>query len=222
VKKPILFSWSGGKDSALALGDIRDKGEYDIISLLTTVTGEYDRISMHGVRRSLLESQAASLGLPLDIISLPAKASDEEYENIMGNAMAKWRGSGVSEVVFGDVHLTEVKEYRERNLRRAGMSGLFPLWGRNPSKLVDGFIADGYRAVVTCVDTTMLDGSFAGRELDGKFLSDLPHGADPCGENGEYHSFVYDGPIFSAPVRFRRGDTVLRDGRFMYADLEPR
>lgn len=218
---PAILAWSGGKDSALALQALLSGNGFDIISLLTTVTDEYDRVSMHGVRRALLEQQAASLGLPADIVTIPRNASGEDYGRAMGMAMTKWKERGVTRVAFGDIHLRDVREYREENLRQAGMIALFPLWGMDPAVLSRRFVDSGFRAIITCTDTKALDGSFAGRELDLSFLTDLPAGVDPCGENGEYHSFVYDGPIFTHPVGCRQGRRVLRDGRFMYMDLEP-
>ena len=162
MKIPIILAWSGGKDSTLALQALLSGNEYDIISLLTTVTEDYDRISMHGVRRALLVSQAEALGLPLDIIRIPGNASNEDYGRAMGMAMARWKERGVSTVAFGDIHLLDVRKYREENLMGAGMKALFPLWGEQPDRLMRHFIESGFRAVVTCVDTDRLDGSFAG------------------------------------------------------------
>lgn len=221
MKEPILLSWSGGKDSALALRTLQFEKQFDIISLLTTVTGDYERVSMHGVRLPLLEAQAASLGIPVDIIRVPAHASNDQYGRVMEEAMKRWRNHGVQTIAFGDIHLADVRKYREENLEKAGMSAIFPLWEKETRQLAMEFVTSGFRALVTCVDTSMLDGSFSGRELDEGFLADLPRGTDPCGENGEYHSFVYDGPIFRQPVTWRRGESVLRDGRFMFTDVLP-
>jgi uncharacterized protein (TIGR00290 family) len=221
VAQQVVLAWSGGKDSALALQALLDLNEFSIVSLLTTITEEHDRVSMHGVRSALLESQAEALGLPLDIIRLSGKASNQDYGRAMGEAMTRWKKRGVTAVAFGDIHLQDVRTYREENLRGAGLEAVFPLWGREPNVLMRYFLDLGFRAVVTCVDTGALDGSFAGRELNAAFLADLPSGVDPCGENGEFHSFVYDGPLFRQPVAFRPGECVLRDDRFMFADLEP-
>ncbi len=221
MKERILLSWSGGKDSALALRSLFTDKQFDIISLLTTVTDEYDRVSMHGLSRSLLEAQAASLGIPVDIIRIPARASNAMYGRAMGEAMERWRGRSVRTVAFGDIHLADVRKYREENLGKAGMSAIFPLWGEEPRQLARKFVSSGFNALVTCVDTSMIDPSFSGRELDERFLADLPPGANPCGENGEYHSFVYDGPLFRQPVAWRRGESVLREERFMFTDVLP-
>ncbi len=217
-----LFSWSGGKDSALALYEILGSGSRGIVSLITTVTGEYDRVSMHGVRIPLLEMQADSLGLALEKVIIPRNASNEEYENALGKALLKYKPSGVDTVIYGDIFLEEIRKYREEQLGRLGLGCVFPLWGRDSLSLARTFIEEGFKAVVVCVDSTLLDGEFAGREFDYDLLSALPPGIDPCGENGEFHTFVYDGPIFRESVEFVKGETVLRDGRFYYCDLVSR
>ncbi len=218
MKERILFGWSGGKDSAMALAELLRAGECEIAALLTTVTEDYDRISMHGVRRTLLEAQASALGLPLHIVKIPAGCTNEIYEARMRRAMEHFYAQGIRRVAFGDLFLADIREYRERNLARVGMEAIFPLWLRDTTELARGFIADGFRAVLVCVDPRKLDASFAGREYDASLLADLPAGVDPCGENGEFHSFVYAGPIFSEPVAITRGETVERDG-FVFTDL---
>lgn len=220
MSEGIYLSWSGGKDCALALRALRLEGRR-VAGLLTTVTEGYDRVSMHGVCRVLLEAQAAALGLPLMVVMIPQGCSDEAYRARMLEATKGLRRRGVSSVAFGDVHLEDVRAYREENLEGAGMDALFPLWGKAPASLVEGFVDDGFSAIVTCVDTEQLDGSFSGRWLDRRFLDDLPDGVDPCGENGEYHTFVFDGPVFGGRVDFVVGERVLRDGRFLYTDLVP-
>jgi uncharacterized protein (TIGR00290 family) len=220
VAKPVLFCWSGGKDSCMALHQLRRDPLREVVALLTTVTEGYDRISMHGVRRILLERQAAALGLPLEIVTIPPQCVNTEYESRMEAMLLSWKNRGVTEVAFGDIFLQDLREYREKNLAGVEMSALFPVWLRPTRELVREFITLGFRAVTVCVDPKILDASFVGREIDDEFLAALPAEADPCGENGEFHSFVYDGPGFSAPVEFTLGEKVLRDG-FYFCDLLP-
>jgi uncharacterized protein (TIGR00290 family) len=220
MKKAVL-AWSGGKDSALALYEIQKKREIEVTALLTTVTEDYDRISMHGVRRDLLEKQVKSLGYPLEIVNITKNSSNKEYESRMRTALEKYIEGKVLCTVFGDIFLEDVRKYREKNLSKAGMTGVFPLWKRNTQKLACNFIDLGFRAVVTCVDSKVLDKKFCGMEFNNGFLVELPSGVDPCGENGEFHTFVYDGPIFKNKIRFRKGKVVLRDNRFYFCDLLP-
>lgn len=217
-----LFSWSGGKDSALALYEVLGSRSFDIASLLTTVTGEYDRVSMHGVRPPLLEMQADSLGLALEKVIIPRNASNEAYENSLEKALLQYKESGVDTVIYGDIFLEEIRKYREEQLGRLGLGCVFPIWGRDTLSLARSFIEAGFKAVVVCVDSTLLDGGFAGREFDRDFITELPPAIDPCGENGEFHTFVYDGPVLREKVEFEKGEIVLRDGRFYYCDLLPR
>jgi uncharacterized protein (TIGR00290 family) len=214
-------AWSGGKDSAFALREILGDRCYRVAALLTTVTAEYDRISMHGVRRTLLRRQAESLGLPLEEVLISPGASNDEYESNMGATLAALRSRvpGLDTVVFGDLFLADIRAYRERMLARIGMRGLFPLWLRNTRALAHDFVQLGFRAVLVCVDAAQLAGEFAGREFDADLLRDLPPGVDPCGERGEFHTFVYAGPGLRQPVRHARGPVVVRDGRFVYCDL---
>jgi uncharacterized protein (TIGR00290 family) len=218
--KPVLFCWSGGKDSCMALHQLRRDPLREVVALLTTVTEGYDRISMHGVRRELLERQAAALGLPLEIVTIPPQCAGPEYESRMEAMLLTWKSRDVSDVAFGDIFLEDLREYREKNLAKVDMNALFPVWKRPTSELVREFISLGFRAVTVCVDPKILDASFVGREIDAEFLASLPAQADPCGENGEFHSFVYDGPDFRQPVQFKLGDKVLRDG-FYFCDLLP-
>lgn len=220
-KEPVIVAWSGGKDCTLALREIELGGEYVPAALLTTVTSGYERISMHGVRRSLLRAQAASLGVPLHEVEITPGADNQEYESKMDGALSKLRSvtPDIGGVMFGDLFLEDIRAYRESMLARAGLRGIFPLWLRDTRQLAERFTALGFRAVVVCVDTTALDRSFAGREYDAAFIGDLPAGVDPCGENGEFHTFVYDGPLFSRPIVHARGEVVLRDERFAYAEL---
>jgi uncharacterized protein (TIGR00290 family) len=216
----VLMSWSGGKDSCVALHDIKAEQKYRVAALLTTVTRDYDRISMHGVRCALLEKQAASLGLPLHQVFISKNATNEEYERKIGEAFSVFRARGIDSVVFGDLFLEDIRAYREQFLARNNMRGLFPVWKRDTAAFIRDFLELGFRAVVTCVDSKVLDQSFAGRLIDETFLSSLPAQVDPCGENGEFHSFVFDGPGFSAPVKFSLGETVLRES-FWFKDLLP-
>jgi uncharacterized protein (TIGR00290 family) len=216
----VLFCWSGGKDSAMALHALRAAGNCRVAALLTTITDEYDRISMHGVRRALLERQAESLGLPLHPVLIPPQCVNATYEERMKQALEEHFARGVRRVAFGDIFLEDLRAYREKNLAMVGMQAIFPIWKRDTRKLAREFLQRGFRAIAVCVDPRVLDASFAGRELDASFFSDLPARVDPCGENGEFHTFAFDGPIFKAPIACRLGDKVLRDG-FCFADLLP-
>ncbi len=216
----VIFCWSGGKDSAIALYEIQQSEEYQIVSLLTTITEDYDRISMHGVPRILVEQQAESLGLPIEEIFISKSASNEEYDSRMREVLARFKKDGVSSVVFGDIFLEEVRQYREDNLSKVGIKEIFPIWGRDTGELSRSFIALGFRAITTCVDSKVLDKRFVGRVIDEQFLNDLPANVDPAGENGEFHSFVFDGPIFSKRINHSLGEVVLRNS-FYFCDLLP-
>lgn len=219
MKKRVALAWSGGKDSTLALRELLGSDEYEVCALLTTVTEDFDRISIHGVRRALLESQAAALGLPLEIALIPALCSNDDYERSFGAALERCRKHGIDTVAAGDIFLQDVRDYRETLLARHGMKALFPVWGRPTAQLAQDFVNAGFRAILSCVDTHALNASFAGRAFDEHLLRDLPSHADPCGENGEFHTFVWDGPLLRRPVRCVTGETVLRDDRFAYCDL---
>ncbi|MEP6729786.1 MAG: ATP-binding protein [bacterium] len=223
MRSPIALSWSGGKDSALALHWLREGTEFDVQVLLTSVTAEYDRISIHGVRRALLEQQAAALGLPLIEVRLEPRSSNEQYEAAFRAALVvlSERHPAVTRIAFGDLYLRDVRAYRDSLLAGTGFSGLYPLWDQPTSELAERFIDDGFAATLVCVDNTQLASSFAGRRFDRALLAALPSGADPCGENGEFHTFVHDGPIFSAPIIVSAGETIVRDERFTYHDLVP-
>ena len=221
MTQDILLSWSGGKDSALALHQVIGTGAYGVKALLTTVTSGFDRISMHGVRRSLLHAQAVSLGLPLEEVWIPKGATNEVYEAQMKDVLLKHKSKGVDQVAFGDLFLRDIRAYREDRLRQVMMRGIFPLWGRDTLGLSREVLELGFRAVVCCVDPRMLGKEFCGREYDRSFLESLPSGVDPCGENGEFHTFVYAGPLFKNEIGITKGDVVLRDG-FYFADLLPR
>ena len=216
----ILFGWSGGKDSAMALHEILKNNQYEIVSLLTTITEDYDRISMHGVRRLLVEQQAQSLDIPLHKIFIPKTCSNEIYAAKMSQALTRFKQDGVETVAFGDIFLEDVRRYREENLAKLNMKGVFPLWGRDSAELAQSFISLGFKAVVSCIDTKVLNEKFLGRQIDKDFIAELPPDIDPSGENGEFHSFVYDGPIFKQSIGYKRGEMVLRDS-FYFCDLIP-
>jgi len=216
----VLMSWSGGKDSCLALYEIQQAHHYQVAALLTTITQDYDRISMHGVRRELLERQVASLGLPLHEVLITKSATNQEYEAKFIEACAAYREQGIDSIVFGDLFLEDIKKYRDEFLARHALKGLYPVWQRNTTHFIREFIALGFKAIITCVNGDILGPAFAGRIIDDDFLSALPSNVDPCGENGEFHTFVYDGPNFKDPVRFTKGEVVQRDG-FWFCDLLP-
>jgi len=216
----VLMYWSGGKDSCMALYALQRGGDHDVKGLLTTVTREYDRISIHGVHRRLLRRQANALNLPLYEVFIPANASNGDYEAAMGAAFERHRGDGTDLVAFGDLFLADIRAYRDRLVAKHGMSALYPVWGRDTRAFVGDFIAAGFKAVIVCVDLAALGASFAGRMLDAELLADLPDGVDPCGENGEFHTFVFDGPNFRDPVAIEAGERVTR-GAFCFCDIEP-
>jgi uncharacterized protein (TIGR00290 family) len=218
---PVLLSWSGGKDSALALRAILRTGAYRVAALVTTVTATYERVSMHGVRRSLVRRQAEAVGVPLHEVLISPRATNDEYEANLtaGLAALRERHPELDTVVFGDLFLTSVREYRERLLARIGWRPLFPLWGHDTRALAHEFVHLGYRAVLVCVDRTQLADSYAGREFDAALLRELPPQVDPCGENGEFHTFVYAGPGWRASIAHHRGPVTVRDERFVYCDL---
>jgi uncharacterized protein (TIGR00290 family) len=215
-----LLSWSGGKDSALALHRARAEGTVRVEGLLTTVTDGFDRISMHGVRTTLLERQARALGLPLEVARIPPRCGNDEYERTMRAALDPWRARGGEAVVFGDLFLADVRAYRERLLAPTALTAHFPLWGEDTAALARRFLALGFRAILVCVDPRQLDPAFCGRDYDAALLDALPPAVDPCGEHGEFHTFVWDGPGFADPVPLVRGEVVTRDG-FTFADLLP-
>lgn len=216
---PLALSWSGGKDSALALYALRQQGvEPD--ALITTITTGYERISMHGVRRELLHAQAAAVGIPLVEVAIPPSCPNELYETRFAEAFARPPLSGVGAVAFGDLFLTDIRAYREDRMRRSGRDALFPLWGRDTRTLAQEFIACGFEAFLVCVDPRALPPSFAGRPYDQRLLAELPAAVDPCGENGELHTFVHAGPIFTEPISCERGEVLQRDG-FVFCDLSP-
>lgn len=216
----VLVSWSSGKDSAWMLHVLRQQGEWHIVALVTTVNSAFGRVSMHGVREDLLEAQAHAAGLPLWKVPIPYPCPNEAYEAAMRDLIARARETGVTHFAFGDLFLQDVRAYRERQLQGTGIAPLFPLWGVDTAGLAQEMIRSGVRAVVTCVDPRQVPASLAGQEFDESLIQRLPPSADPCGENGEYHTFCYAGPTFAYPLRVRRGEVVERDG-FVYADILP-
>jgi uncharacterized protein (TIGR00290 family) len=215
---PIVFAWSGGKDSAMALNCLLRDPEYEVSSLLTTVTEGYERISMHGVRSELLHRQAQSIGLPVKEVRIPPRCPNSIYDARMTEAIVGFRGRGVYHFGFGDIFLEDLRAYREQNLAQLGINAIFPLWKIDTRELALRFVADRFRAVAVCVDPRKLAKSFAGRELDATFFRDLPADVDPCGENGEFHTFVFDGPIFRCHIPIRTGEVIERDS-FVFCDV---
>jgi uncharacterized protein (TIGR00290 family) len=214
------LAWSSGKDSAWALHVVRQRREFDVVALLTTVNQTYSRVAMHAVRESLVEMQAAAVGLPLIKVPIPSPCTNEIYERAMGEAIARARAEGVWHVVFGDLFLEDIRAYREKQLGGCGMTPVFPLWERNTRELADEMIVHGMSAHLTCVDPRKLDRSFAGRKFDAELLNALPPGVDPCGENGEFHTFANNGPMFKRAIPVTAGEIVERDG-FVFADFLP-
>jgi uncharacterized protein (TIGR00290 family) len=220
VRPKAWLSWSSGKDSAWTLHEVRRRGELEVTALLTTINQAHQRVAMHAVRESLLEAQASAAGLPLVKVPLPSPCPNAAYEEAMDEAMAQARAEGVTHVIFGDLFLADIRKYREAQLARCGMTPVFPLWLLDTRELARAMVGAGLRAFLTCVDPSKLDRSFAGREFDGRLLAELPEHVDPCGENGEFHTFACAGPMFRAPIAVEPGEVVERDG-FVFADLLP-
>ncbi|MBY6037998.1 diphthine--ammonia ligase [Fictibacillus nanhaiensis] len=225
MKKKIVVSFSGGKDSILALHRLQKSGKWEIESLLTTLTEDYDRTTMHGVRNSLLEMQAHSLGIPLRKVWIPKDCPNEIYQQRMGNAVNRILADGIAYIMFGDIFLEDVKVYREKMLEGIGLTPIFPIWGEDSKKLIDEFVKEGFKTVVCCVDAFTIDASFLGRVIDEPFINDYPVEHDVCGENGEFHTFVFDGPNFSYPIPYKLGecrmvkDMFTGQDRFYFVDL---
>ena len=228
--KKSIFNWSGGKDSAMALFEILKDKVYDIKSMITAVNADRRRVSMHGLRELLLNQQVRSIGLPLEKIMLSEMPEMEEYNSKMRSVLHKYSSLGIEYSIFGDIFLEDLKAYRDQKLAEVGMMGVYPLWKIDTMDLMRRFIEQGFRSVIICTNAKYLDESFLGREIDSNFIKDLPENVDPCGENGEYHSFVYDGPIFKHPIEFERGEKVFKkydkgsdstvfDSGFWYLDL---
>lgn len=214
----VMVAWSGGKDSALALYKVQQQG-FSISCLLTTLTEQYNRVSMHGVSQALIERQSYVLGIPLEKVFIPPDTSNEVYDQRMAAVLRKYADQGVDTVIFGDVFLEDIRSYRVNQLLKVGMTASFPLWKKHSPELAREFLGLGFKAIITCIDLHALDRSFVGRVYNNKFLSDLPPAVDPCGENGEFHSFVYDGPNFMEPIPCKKGKSVMRNNRFFFRDL---
>jgi uncharacterized protein (TIGR00290 family) len=221
MKPKALVSWSSGKDSGWALHVLRQLGEYDVVGLLTTINEAFDRVAMHAVRVRLLELQAQAAGLPLWPVPIPSPCSNAQYEAVMAGVIARARAEGISAIAFGDLFLADIRAYRERQLAGTGVKPLFPLWLRPTAALAHEMIAAGVRARLTCVDPQQLAAAFAGRSFDADLLRELPPTVDPCGENGEFHTFLCAGPMLRSDISVRVGNTITRDG-FVFVDVEPR
>lgn len=221
MRTPVLLSWSGGKDAAWTLHALRQRDDVDVVGLLTTVTAEYERIAMHGIRREILEAQARAAGMPVIEAVIPSQCDNTTYEAAFAMALdeAQQRWPGLDRIAFGDLFLADVRAWREVLCARLGWTPLFPLFGSNTAVLAREMIAGGLRATLCCVDSQQLDASFSGREFDAALLTDLPESVDPCGENGEFHTCVYAGPMFAQPLALASGERVLRDARFAYTDF---
>ena len=221
--RPVLLSWSGGKDAAWSLHVLRQRGELDVVGLVTTVTEGFERISMQGIRVDVMELQAQATGLPVLQARIPQACDNATYEaafaSTLENARVRW--PGLRDIAFGDLFLADIKAYRDAFCARLGWRPHYPLFGSDTASLARDMIDGGLRASLCCVDTTQLDGAFAGRDFDASLLADLPAGIDPCGENGEFHTCVSAGPMFAEPLDLQRGSTIIRDARFLYADLIP-
>jgi uncharacterized protein (TIGR00290 family) len=217
-RRGVALSWSGGKDSAWALHLLRQQGDIEVVALLTTLNSHFNRVAIHGFREELLDAQAAAIGLPLWKVPLPWPCSNEDYEALMGVVCQRATTEGLASFAFGDLFLEDIRAYREKMLGPTGLTPLFPVWGIPTAELAGAMIDGGLQARLTCVDLKHLDASFAGRDFDQSLLRDLPPAVDPCGERGEFHTFVYDGPMFQQPIACRHDHTVEREG-YAYAEL---
>lgn len=221
MREKIILAWSGGKDSIMALYKLQTAYRYDVTALLSEMNSASNRATSHNISHDLLLNQAQALELPLHTVDLPAVPTNEQYESSMEAALLSLRGPGMNDVAYGDLYLEDVRAYRENLLAKLGLKGIFPLWGRDSEGLAEEFIALGFQAIVVCVDKMRLDESFVGREFDHNFLRDLPPEVDRCGENGEFHTFVYNGPNLTQSVPFELGELYQLDERFVYCDLLP-
>ena len=219
-KPKVVVSWSSGKDCAFALHQVRTEEKFEVVGLLTTLNGENDRVSMHGVRKELLQKQMVALGLPAEMVMLPMPCDNETYRRLVGGTIEVLRERGVQNVIFGDLFLEDIRQYREEQMQGSGLGAIFPLWLRDTRHLSRDMVDSGLRAVVTCVDQRTLSAEFVGRQYDHAFLDDLPVGVDPCGENGEFHTLVIDGPMFSSGLNIEIGEKVSH-GDFTFADVLP-
>ncbi|MCT8137069.1 diphthine--ammonia ligase [Anaerobacillus sp. CMMVII] len=218
MKERAAVSWSGGKDSTFALYKILKADQYKVEALLTTVTEGFNRISIHGVRESLLEKQAESLAIPLKKMYIPQESSNEVYQKRMSEQLKELKNVGIETIVFGDIFLEDVRAYREELIEKLKMKAIFPLWGQSTDELINEFFSVGFKTITTCIDTEKVTSEFLGREMDEHFIKELPKNVDPCGENGEFHTFTFEGPLFKQKIDFRIGEWVER-GRFHFRDL---
>lgn len=216
--RKTLISWSSGKDSAWALHVLRQNPDIDIVGLFSTVNKVFDRVTMHGVRRELLKHQAKSAELPLDVIEIPYPCNNDEYVAIMKDFILMAKEKGVECFAFGDLFLEHVRKYRENLLQGTGITPLFPIWGISTTALSQQMVSNGLKAVITCINADQFSQEYAGREYNKSFLEDIPDSIDPCGENGEFHSFAFDGPMFQYPIKVIAGETICRDGAY-FTDL---
>jgi len=215
-----LLSWSSGKDSAWALHSLRQRGDVEVVGLVTTINSAFDRVAMHGVRRSLIEAQAAAAGLPLHVLEIPYPCPNAQYERIMGDFVAQQAAAGIEAMAFGDLFLEDIRRYREEKLAGSGIAPIFPLWGIETGTLARAMVDGGLEAYIACLDPRKLPEKLAGRRFDAALLAELPDGVDPCAENGEFHTFAAAGPMFRAPIAVEAGEVVTRDG-FVFCDLVP-
>lgn len=226
-KHKTYFNWSSGKDSALALHYLLQDKNYSVAYLLTCVNAHHNRVSMHGLRTELLLQQLSAIGIPNGTVELPEHPTNVEYEKTMTEKVNQLKSEGFEHAGFGDIFLADLRNYRERQLQKSNMKSVFPLWKKNTTHLINEFIDLGFKAVVVCTNAALLDSSFAGRVVDKKFINDLPTAVDPCGENGEFHTFCFDGPLFKHPLKFSKGETVLKEyndktkSKFWFCDLLP-
>ena len=221
AREKVVFCWSGGKDSALALNRLVNDGRYEIVSLLTTCNEHFQRVSMHGVRLELLEAQARAIGLPLEKVFMSRRSTNDEYERKMSAALTPHKARGVTSCVFGDIFLEDLRRWREENLARAGLRGIFPIWKADSRELIREFISLGFASVICCINDAYLDENAVGKNFDDAFVASLPPNIDPCGENGEFHSFAFAGPIFKQPVKFTLGEKVYRSVQQTHPNAHP-
>lgn len=218
MSKKILFSWSGGKDSAYALHKLLNENKYSVESLFTTLSQEYKRVNFHAISPHLLDSQSEAIRIPIDKAFITKSNDIDEYAKKLEPALLKYKNNGISTIAYGDIYLEDLRDFRIKCLEKIGMDSIYPIWKTDTTKNIIDFVNLGFKAVLTCVDTNVLDKSFVGREIDSNFINDLPKNVDPCGENGEFHTFVYDGPIFKHPVKFTGGKTLQIDN-FCYYEI---
>lgn len=220
MKKRVLLSWSSGKDCAWALHVLRQQADIEVVGLFSTVNEEFERVAMHAVRNELVKLQADSVGLPVELIPIPYPCSNDAYERIMAEFIQRVKAQGIDSIAFGDLYLEDIRQYREDKLAGTGITPIFPLWGMATDALSKTMVEAGHRAIITCIDPAKMPAELAGHEYNAAFLQQLPAAVDPCGENGEFHSFAFDGPMFKQPVNLQVGETVTRDG-FIFTDILP-